>query len=382
MELSTDQLRRYARQVILPELGLAGQKKICAGSVVCVGAGGLGSPVLMYLAAAGVGKLGIVDADVVELPNLQRQVIHDTTDVGRPKTESAREKLERLNPDVQIVSHPVRLNSTNALEIICGYDVVVDATDNLPTRYLLNDACVILQKPLVYGAVFRFEGQASVLAPHLGGPCYRCIFPEPPPPEAVPSCAEAGVLGVLPGVIGCIQACEALKLLIGSGELLLGRLLVFDALTMRARELRLRRDPACPACGKQRSIEQLVDYEQFCGLRASQASSGADSYEVSVHELKSALMNPGSGITVVDIREPAEYAISHLPGTIHIPLGELARRAGELNPARTIYLLCKSGSRSLKAVALLRSLGFAHVKSVRGGLDAWRAEIDPRLPSY
>lgn len=382
MELDNAQLHRYARQVILPEVGLVGQKKICAGSVLCIGAGGLGSPVLLYLAAAGVGKIGIIDFDTVELANLQRQVIHTTDDIGRPKTASAKEKLQKLNPTVQVVTHEAKLTSANALEIIAGYDVVVDGTDNLPARYLANDACVLSKKPLVYGAVFRFEGQASVFAPHLGGPCYRCIYPEPPPPDEIPTCAEAGVLGVLPGIIGCIQATEALKLLLGATDVLMGRLLVFNALAMRMREVKLRRDPACPVCGSHPSIRRLIDYEQWCRVTAQYMDDAPGQDEVTVYELKRVLANLQLGVRVIDVREPAEYAIVHLPGTVLVPLSALADKANELNPMQPIYLLCKSGTRSLKAVALLKSRGFSHVKSVKGGLDMWVKRIDPQLPSY
>ncbi len=382
MESNSEQLRRYARQVILPELGLSGQKKICTGSVLCVGAGGLGSPVLMYLAAAGVGKLGIVDFDVVELPNLQRQIIHTTNDISRPKTVSAKKKLQSLNPTIQVVTHETKLTSANALDIIAQYDVIVDGTDNLPARYLVNDACVMLKKPLVYGAVFRFEGQASVFAPCLGGPCYRCIYPEPPPPDAIPSCAEAGVLGVLPGIIGCIQATETLKLLIGQGDTLIGRLFVLDALTMRVRELKLQRDPACAVCSANPSIRKLIDYERWCRLETRAANNASDPDEVTVYELKNALENPSLGVKVIDVREQAEYAIVHLPGTALVPLRELPRRLSEFKPTDTIYLLCKSGTRSLKAVALLKSHGFKNVKNVKGGLDAWLAQMDPKLPAY
>jgi len=382
MELDNAQLHRYARQVILPEVGFVGQKKICDGSVLCIGAGGLGSPVLLYLAAAGVGKIGIIDFDTVELANLQRQVIHTTDDIGRPKTVSAKEKLQRLNPTIQVVTHEAKLTSTNALQMIAQYDVVVDGTDNLPARYLANDACVLSKKPLVYGAVFRFEGQASVFAPHLGGPCYRCIYPEPPPPDAIPSCAEAGVLGVLPGIIGCIQATEALKLLLGATDVLMGRLLVFDALAMRVREVKLRRDPACPVCGSRPSIRKLVDYEQWCRVTTHYADDVPGPDEVTVYELKRVLANPELGVKVIDVREPAEYAIVHLPGTVLVPMSALPGKLNELTPTQPIYLLCKSGTRSLKAVALLKSHGFTHVKSVKGGLDAWVRCIDPLLPTY
>lgn len=381
MQLSNDELRRYARHVILPEVGLTGQKKIRAAGVLCVGAGGLGSPILMYLAAAGIGKLGIVDFDAVDFSNLQRQVIHGTEDVGRPKTQSAKETLNRINPDVQIVLHKTRLTSDNALDIIRPYDIVVDGTDNFPTRYLTNDACVLLRKPNVYGSIFRFEGQASVFAPHLGGPCYRCLYPEPPPAGTVPSCAEGGVLGVLPGIIGCIQATEILKLALGTGTSLIGRLLLFNALDMKFRELKVRRDPQCPICGDNPTIRRLIDYEQFCGAAPAQASvTGSD--EVTVRDLKLALDNPNLGIRVVGVREPAECVVAGIDCATLIPLGELPGRVAELDPNQTIYLLCKSGVRSLKAVKLLKAQGFKNVKGVKGGLTAWSEEVDFKVPRY
>ncbi len=381
MEFDADECRRYARHLILPEVGVAGQTKIRSASVLCIGAGGLGSPLALYLAAAGVGRLGIVDFDAVELSNLQRQILHGTEDVGRPKTTSAKAAVQRLNSGVQVVLHEERLTSQNALGIIKDYDVVVDGTDNFPTRYLTNDACVLLRKPNVYGSIFRFEGQASLFAPHLGGPCYRCLFPEPPPPGSVPSCAEGGVLGVLPGIIGTIQATEALKLILGCGTSLLGRLLCYDALEMKFRELRLRRDPQCPLCGDHPSITGLVDYEDFCGIKPETTPSMHPD-EVTVQDMKQALDTPTLGIKVLDVREPHEYRIAHVRGVQLVPLGSLAEHAGELDPAGQYYLHCHHGGRSLRAVELLRSKGFQNVKSVRGGIQAWSEQIDPSVPKY
>src|SRR5436190_4673028 len=309
MELNNEEIRRYSRHLILPEVGLSGQKKICSSSVLCIGAGGLGSPIAMYLAAAGIGRLGILDFDKVDFSNLQRQIIHGTEDVGRPKTESAKETIKGINPNCDVVVHETRISSDNALEIIAKYDIVVDGTDNFPTRYLTNDACVLLKKPNVYGSIFRFEGQASVFAPHLGGPCYRCLYPEPPPPGMVPSCAEGGVLGVLPGIVGTIQATEILKLAIGKGSSLVGRLLLFDALDMRFRELKLRRDPQCPLCGEKPTIKELIDYEQFCGIMPESENPDAHPDEVTVEDMKRALDNPKLGIKILDVREPDEHQI-------------------------------------------------------------------------
>src|ERR1700733_13899277 len=323
MELDNDQIRRYSRHLILPEVGLAGQKKICSTSVLCIGAGGLGSPIAMYLAAAGIGKIGIVDFDTVDFSNLQRQIIHATEDVGRPKAESARETIKGINPTVDVVIHNTRLSSENALEIIKQYDIVVDGTDNFPTRYLTNDACVLLKKPNVYGSIFRFDGQASVFAPHLNGPCYRCLYPEPPPPGMVPSCAEGGVLGVLPGIIGCIQATEILKLALGKGSSLIGRLLLFDALKMKFSELRLRRDPQCPLCGENPTITKLIDYEMFCGITPQPATPASNPDEVTVQEMKKALDDPKLGILVIDVREPFEYEIARIDGVPLLPMSEL-----------------------------------------------------------
>jgi adenylyltransferase/sulfurtransferase len=382
VELNNEQINRYARHLILPEVGLEGQKKICSSSVLCVGAGGLGSPVALYLAAAGIGKLGIVDFDQVELSNLQRQIIHGGSEVGRSKAQSARESINRLNSNVEVVLHETRLTGQNALEIIRPYDMVVDGTDNFPTRYLTNDACVLLRKPNVYGSIFRFEGQASVFAPHLGGPCYRCLYPEPPPPGAAPSCAEGGVLGVLPGIIGLVQATEVLKLAVGMGRSLLNRLLLYDALEMRFRELKLRRDPQCPLCGEHPSITGLIDYEGFCGVSEKPKTDSMHPDEVSVQELKQALDNPSLGINVLDVREPNEHQIAHIEGVPLLPLSQLAQRFNELDPEQPYYIHCKMGGRSLQALEFLRQHGFKNLKSVRGGITAWSNEIDPTVPKY
>ena len=381
MDLSPEQLRRYSRHLILPEIGVAGQKQIRAARVLCVGAGGLGSPIAMYLAAAGVGTLGIVDFDAVEFSNLQRQILHGTGDVGRPKTHSARESIHGLNPEVEVVLHDFRLTSENALETLRPYDIVVDGTDNFPTRYLTNDACVLLGKPNIYGSIFRFEGQASVFAPHLGGPCYRCLYPEPPPPDLAPSCAEGGVLGVLPGIIGMIQATEILKLILGIGNSLLNRLLLFNALEMKFRELKLRRDPQCPVCGNQPTITKLIDYDLFCGCAPAHAPPMSTD-EVSVQDMKRALDEPNLGIKVIDIREPDEYQIAHIDGVPLLPLSQLAQRYTELVVNQHYYLHCKAGARSMKALEFLRQRGFKHLKSVNGGIAAWSEQIDPKVPKY
>ena len=381
MELNNDEIRRYSRHLILPEVGLAGQKKIKAASVLCIGAGGLGSPIAMYLAAAGIGKIGIVDFDTVDFSNLQRQILHTDADVGRSKAESAKETIRGINPNCEVVIHNTRISSENALDLIRPYDIVVDGTDNFPTRYLTNDACVLLKKPNVYGSIFRFEGQASVFAPHLGGPCYRCLYPEPPPPGMVPSCAEGGVLGVLPGIIGCIQATEILKLAIGKGNLLVGRLLLFNALDMKFRELKLRRDPACPVCGDHPTIKELIDYEVFCGIEPTPVDNGNPD-EVTVQEMKRALDDPKLGIKVIDIREPFEYEIARIEGVPLLPMSELQNRFTELDPNTQYYLHCKVGSRSLSALSFLREQGFKYVKSVKGGINAWSDEIDRNVPRY
>jgi adenylyltransferase/sulfurtransferase len=382
MQLDNDEIRRYSRHLILPEVGLAGQKKICSASVVCIGAGGLGSPIAMYLAAAGIGKIGIVDFDTVDFSNLQRQIIHGTEDVGRPKSESAKKTIERINPNVEVVLHNTRITSENALDILAQYDIVVDGTDNFPTRYLTNDACVLLKKPNVYGSIFRFEGQASVFAPHLNGPCYRCLYPEPPPPGMVPSCAEGGVLGVLPGIVGTIQATEILKLALGKGSSLIGRLLLFSALEMKFREVRLRRDPQCPLCGENPTITALIDYNMFCGIMPEPATAASNPDEVTVQEMKKALENASLNIKVIDVREPDEYQIAHIDGVPLIPLGTLPQRFTELDPNQQIYIHCKSGVRSMKALLFLREQGFKYVKSVKGGINAWADEIDHNVAKY
>jgi adenylyltransferase/sulfurtransferase len=381
--MSDDFIRRYSRHVILPEIGVEGQRKIGASRVLCVGAGGLGSPVALYLAAAGVGQLGVADFDQVELSNLQRQVLHGQPDVGRPKAQSARDAIQRLNPNVEVVVQEARLTRENALEILRPYEIVVDGTDNFATRYLINDACVLLGKPYIYGSVFRFEGQASVLAPCLGGPCYRCLFPQPPPPGVAPSCAEAGVLGVLPGLIGLVQATETLKLVVGMGTSLLNRLLLYNALDMSFRQLKLRRDPQCPLCGQNPTITQLVDYEDFCGLTAhSSPNIPMHPDEVSVQDLKQALDNPKLGIKVVDVREPEEHRIARIAGATLLPLSQLPQRFKDLDPNQPYYLHCKAGMRSLKALEFLRQQGFKNLKSVKGGITAWSTEIDPSVPKY
>ena len=382
MELTNDEIRRYSRHLILPEVGVEGQKKIRSTSVLCIGAGGLGSPIAMYLAAAGVGKLGLVDFDVVDFSNLQRQILHGTEDVGKPKGESAKETLSRINPGVEVELHNVALTSDNAMDIVAKYDIVVDGTDNFPTRYLTNDACVLLKKPNVYGSIFRFEGQASVFAPELGGPCYRCLYPEPPPPGMVPSCAEGGVLGILPGIIGCIQATEIIKLALGQGSPLIGRLLLYNALDMKFRELKLRKDPKCPVCGDNPTVTELIDYEQFCGVPLETEAPDTSADEVSVEDMKKALEDHSLNIKVIDVREPDEYEIAHVEGVPQVPLSVLPQRFTELDPNQSYYVHCKSGVRSMKALNFLREQGFKYVKSVKGGILAWSEDIDPDVPQY
>jgi molybdopterin/thiamine biosynthesis adenylyltransferase/rhodanese-related sulfurtransferase/molybdopterin converting factor small subunit len=379
--LSQPELLRYSRHLILPEVGLHGQRKIKAASVLIVGAGGLGSPLALYLAAAGVGRIGLVDFDVVDESNLQRQILHGTANVGRPKLESARARLADLNPGVRVETHETRLTSGNALDIIRGYDIVADGTDNFATRYLVNDACALLGKPNVYGSIFRFEGQASVFDA-ARGPCYRCLYADPPPPGLVPSCAEGGVLGVLPGVIGVIQGIETLKLILGVGETLIGRLLLFDALAMRFRELTLRKDPDCPLCGERRSITALIDYEQFCGLTPTeQANAEADGVELTVKELQ-ALQARGEDLVLIDVREPHEFEIARIPGARLIPLATLPERLAELDSSRPIVLHCHHGTRSMRALEMLRRAGFRKLRNLRGGIDSWSREIDPAVPRY
>ena len=380
VQLSPEEIRRYGRHLIMPEVGMDGQKMLKAASVLLIGAGGLGSPLGLYLAAAGVGRIGIVDFDVVDSSNLQRQIIHSTKDVGRSKLESAKERLEGINPNVTIEPYELRLSSENALDLIAHYDIVVDGTDNFPTRYLVNDACVITGKPNVYGSIFRFEGQASIFgAPD--GPCYRCLYPEPPPPGLVPSCAEGGVLGILPGIIGTIQANETVKLIIKKGEPLVGRLLLFDALKMKFRELKLRRNPDCPVCGTNRTITKLIDYEAFCGVQEGWDSYTRErSYEISVEELKKRLDN-NEEVFILDVREPQEYQICNLNGHL-IPLRDLPRRINELDTAQEIVVHCKVGGRSRQAVEFMKQAGFRKVKNLVGGIDEWAEKIDPRMPRY
>ncbi len=380
--LTAMEIKRYSRHLILPEVGVDGQRKLKAAKVLCIGAGGLGSPVALYLAAAGVGTIGIVDFDVVDFSNLQRQILHGTKDVGRSKLDSARDKLVALNPEVKIELYDAALSSENALDLFRPYDVIVDGTDNFPTRYLVNDACVLLRKPNAYGSIFRFEGQASVFGLE-NGPCYRCLYPEPPPPGLVPSCAEGGVLGVLPGLVGVIQATEALKLILGVGEPLIGRFLIVDALRMKFRELKLRKDPDCPVCGTHPTVTELIDYEQFCGVApaASDASQPADdSREISAVELK-ARLDRSDRLVVLDVREPQEYQINRIDGSVLIPLGELGQRYGELDPSVEIVAQCKSGARSAKAADFLREKGY-RVKNLKGGILDWIDKVDPSQPKY
>ncbi len=383
LDLSQDEIQRYSRHLIMPEVGMEGQKKLKAASILLVGTGGLGAPLGLYLSAAGIGKLGLVDFDTVEFSNLQRQVIHGTKDVGRPKLDSAREKILDINPNVRVETYEAMLTSDNALDIIAGYDIVIDGTDNFPTRYLVNDACVLLNKPNVYGSIFRFEGQASVFDARQG-PCYRCLYPEPPPPGLVPSCAEGGVLGILPGIIGLVQATEAVKLILGSGRSLVGRLILYDALQMKFRELKLRKNPKCPLCGEQPTIKALIDYQQFCGI-SPQAAAGADapeeSDEMTPKELKTMLDNGGTPV-ILDVREPHEYDICRLPGSVLIPLGQLGQRMGELNSDDEIVVHCKLGGRSAKAVEQMQKAGFSNVKNLTGGIDRWSQEVDSSVPRY
>jgi adenylyltransferase/sulfurtransferase len=380
VKLSNEEILRYSRHLIMPEVGMEGQLKLKQAKVLLIGTGGLGAPLGLYLTAAGVGRIGLVDFDVVDFTNLQRQVTFGTTDVGRPKIEAARERLTNLNPEIELVSHEAKLTSENALEILRDYDVIVDGTDNFPTRYLVNDACVLLGKSYVYGSIFRFEGQATVFS-HPRGPCYRCLYPEPPPPGLVPSCAEGGVLGVLPGIVGAIQAMEAIKLILGQGDALIGRLLLFDALKMKFRELKLRKNPDCPSCGEHRTITELIDYYQFCGIRGEEAQAPQVQVpEITPRELKSRL-DRGDDMFILDVREPHEYQICNLKGHL-IPLGELPRRVHELDSSREIVAHCRSGKRSADAVDFLRKAGFRKIWNLKGGILAWSDEVDPTVPKY
>ena len=377
--LTNDEILRYSRHLIMPEVGMEGQRKLKAARVLCVGAGGLGSPLALYLGAAGVGTMGIVDFDIVDYTNLQRQIIHSTADVGRKKLDSAAEKLKAINPYLNIQKYDTRLSSENALEIFKDFDIIADGTDNFPTRYLVNDACVLTGKPNVYGSIFRFEGQVSVFATEAG-PCYRCLYPEPPPPGLVPSCAEGGVLGILPGLVGVMQATEAIKLILGKGDPLIGRLLLVDSLAMKFRELKLRKNPDCPACGKHPTIKKLIDYNEFCGIRGEEKPVEATVPEIQVEELKKKL-DKGEDVFILDVREPHEYQIANLGGYL-IPLGDLPNRVSELDTSREIVAHCKMGGRSAKAVAFLKQAGFTKVHNLAGGITAWADRVDPKMPKY
>jgi sulfur-carrier protein adenylyltransferase/sulfurtransferase len=377
--LNNEEVLRYSRHLIMPEVGMEGQQKLKAARVLCIGTGGLGSPLALYLSAAGVGTLGLVDFDVVDFTNLQRQVIHFTSDVGRPKLESAREKIAAINPFVNVKTFNTKLTSENALQIFSDFDIIVDGTDNFPTRFLVNDACVFTGKPNVYGSIFRFEGQASVFAAK-DGPCYRCLYPEPPPPGLVPSCAEGGVLGILPGLVGLIQATEAIKLILGSGQPLIGRLLLVDALGMKFRELKLRKNPDCVVCGTNPTVTKLIDYEEFCGLRGQDKPVHTGVPEISVEELKQRL-DAKEDLFILDVREPHEYNICNLNGTL-IPLNDLPRRVHELDPSKEMVVHCRSGARSARAVGFLQQAGFSKAKNLAGGILAWADRIDPKVPKY
>jgi adenylyltransferase/sulfurtransferase len=384
VHLTQSEIARYARHLIMPEVAMPGQMRLKASRVLSIGTGGLGSPLSLYLAAAGVGTLGLADFDVVDVSNLQRQIIHFTSDVGRSKISSAEEKLKAINPDLVIVRHEHSIDSTNALEIFAAYDVIVDGTDNFPTRYLVNDACVLLGKPNVYGSIFRFDGQATVFFPPHG-PCYRCLYPEPPPPDLVPNCAEGGVLGILPGLIGVVQATETVKLILGAGSSLIGRLLLYDALELTFRELKVRKNPGCPICGVDPTIHALVDYHEFCGVRGGErapaSADGPPIDEITPGEL-SALFNSGERPLILDVRNPEEIAICRIAGSTVIPLPELPNRLGELDPAASTVVHCKSGVRSAKAIRVLQAAGFSRLKNLKGGILGWIREVDPSLPTY
>ncbi len=382
MNLTNQQISRYSRHLIMPEVGVEGQEKLVSSSVLCIGAGGLGSPLALYLGAAGVGRLGIVDFDVVDFSNLQRQIIHGEAKIGKLKVESAKERIHEINSDIEVEIYNLRLTSENALDIVKEYDVVVDGTDNFATRYLVNDACVLLGKPNVYGSIFRFEGQVSVFDANRG-PCYRCLYPEPPPPGMVPSCAEGGVLGILPGIIGTMQAAETIKLILGKGRPLVGKLLFVDVMEMKIRELKLRKDPNCPLCGKNPTITKLIDYEEFCGVGRGeeQALADASDLEITVDEFNN-LIKSKKDILILDVRGPNEYQICHIKGSKLIPLGDLPSRVNELDTADDIVVHCHHGVRSLQATMFLRNMGFKKVKSLKGGIDVWAQEYDPDMPRY
>ena len=378
--LSNEEVARYSRHLIMPEVGMTGQRKLKAASVLLIGTGGLGAPLGMYLAAAGIGRLGLVDFDVVDASNLQRQIIHGTKDVGRPKIASARDRLQDINPHVEIETHETRVTSENAMRLFVNYDVIVDGTDNFPTRYLVNDACVLAGKPNVYGSIFRFEGQASVFWAERG-PCYRCLYPEPPPPGLVPSCAEGGVLGVLPGIIGAIQANEAIKIILGAPDIMVNRLLLFDAWRMRFRELKLRKNPDCPVCGDNPTIKELIDYEEFCGI-TQQPEPKPTMEEITAIELKQRL-DQGDDIQIIDVREPHEYEIGQIPNSKLIPLGQVLNRMNEIDPDRETVVHCKMGGRSAKAIDALMRSGFpGKLVNLAGGITAWSNDVDPSVPKY
>jgi len=383
IDFSNDEIARYSRHLIMPEVTLEGQKRLKASSILCVGTGGLGSPIALYLAAAGIGRMGLVDGDTVDFSNLQRQILHGTKDVGRKKLNSARDRIREVNPNVQVDLYDTFFSSENAREIVAPYDIVIDGTDNFPTRYLSNDVCVLTKKPNIYGSIFRFDGQCTVFAPALGGPCYRCMFPEPPPPGMVPSCAEGGVLGVLPGIIGVMQAIEAIKLIMGIGEPLIGKLIHFDALKMKFREFKLRRDPKCPVCGDHPTITELIDYEQFCGIPQAKAAEDEEAHvpHITARELKEKL-DRKEKFVLLDVREPYEYDICRIPGSRLIPLGQLPSRMSELDSADEIVLQCKSGGRSARALKMLQEAGFGKLWNVEGGIAAWADEVDPSVPKY
>lgn len=374
--LTQEEISRYSRHLIMPEVGVAGQEKLKAAKVLLIGTGGLGAPVAMYLAAAGVGTIGLVDFDVVDVSNLQRQVIHGTKDIGKKKIDSAEETMRDINPLIKIIKHEVALSSANALEILKDYDIIADGTDNFPTRFLINDACVLLNKPNVYASIFRFEGQATIFAAE-GGPCYRCLYPEPPPPGLVPSCAEGGVLGILPGVVGLLQATEVVKLILGAGEPLIGRLLLYDALAMKFRELKLRKNPECLCATGQ---VKLIDYEQFCGI-PKQPEPPPMSAEISPKEVK-ALIDAKENFVLIDVREPHEFQIGRIPTSTLIPLGDLPKKVAELDPSANYVLHCKMGGRSAKGCDVLRQAGFKNVRNMTGGISAWSDQVDPSVPKY
>ena len=384
MALTTDQINRYSRHLLLPEVGVEGQEKICNSKVLLIGTGGLGSPLALYLAAAGVGTLGLIDFDVVDLSNLQRQVIHGESTVGKLKVDSAKDRIADINSSIDVKTYNLRLSSENVMDIFKDYDIIIDGTDNFPTRYLASDACVLLKKPYIYGCILRFEGQASVFDSRVG-PCYRCLFPEPPPPGLVPSCAEGGVIGILPGIVGLLQANEAIKMILEKGDTLVGRLLVFDALGMKFREMKLRKDKDCPICGDNPTIKELIDYEEFCGIVPVEASPEDDEMEIGVEQVKQMLDNK-QAFRLIDVREPSEYDICKIAGAILIPLGDIeAKDPAKLNglrPDEEIVLHCKAGVRSMKAAKALQEMGFKNLKSMRGGINEWSEKIDSSVPLY